>query len=174
MNGQILSQNEDEIVREVTEEKLKYIRKNESLMRLIRGAATILGLLNEGRLAWEVAKLGDDCLATEVCIRRDEDLMVESIVERITDILADAGAWDEYHVERAPSAYRYAAAVVLWFAMYKYYVGDRIPLSHPLFSDAVAAAIARFLATHVAYDIANALSSELKKVKHKYRPNNSL
>jgi hypothetical protein len=172
MNGQTQSEM-DEIVREVTEEKLKYIRKNESLMRLIRGVATILGL-NEGRLAWEVAKLGDDCLATEVCIRRDEELMVESIVERITDILADAGAWDEYHVERAPSAYRYAAAVALWLAMYKYYVGDRIPLSHPLFSDAVAAAIARFLATHVAYDIANALSSELKKVKHKYRPNNSL
>jgi hypothetical protein len=157
----------DEIVREVTEEKLKSIHKNESIMRIIHGIAMILGL-EEDKLAWEVAKLGDDCLA-EVCIRRDEDLMAESIVERITDILTDAGAWDEYHVERAPSAYRYAAAVVLWFTMVGMYLGDRIPVTHPLFSDAVAAAIARFLATHVAHDIADALG-ELKKAKRKYKP----
>ena len=137
-------------------------------MRLIRGVALILEL-DEDKLAREAAKIADVCLA-EDCLKRDEDLMVESIVESIMEILADTGAWDEYHVERAPSAYRYAAAVALWLKMMAMYVGDRIPVSHPLFSDAVAAAIARFLATHVASDISRALSSELKKAKQKHRP----
>ncbi len=166
MNGQI-SYQDDEITREVTEEKLKSLRKSESILRLIRGMALILGL-DEDRLAYEVAKLGDDCLA-EDCLEQDEDLMVESIVEGITDILADAGAWDEYYIERAPSAYRYAAAVVLWLLMCMYHVGGRIPVTHPLFSDAVAAAIAHFLSTRVAKPIADALMAELKKAKHKYR-----
>jgi len=172
MNSQAQSQNEDEVLREitreVTEEKLKYIRKNESIMRLIRGVASILEI-DADKLAWEVAKLGDVCLADR-CLKQDEDLMVESIVESIMDILADAGAWDEYYAVRAPSVYRYAAAVTLWIRMMGAYVGDRIPVSHPLFSDAVAAAVARFLATRVAKDVADALSSELKKAKRKYRP----
>jgi len=158
----------DEIVRTVTEMKLKSIRSNKSIMRLIEGVASALEL-DEDKLAWEVARIGDICLV-EQCNKHDEDLMIEDLVERITDILADAGAWDEYHVERAPSAYRYAAAVVLWLYMSEMYVGGRIPASHPLFSDAVAAAVGRFLATEVAHNIADALSSELKETKRKYRP----
>ena len=125
-------------------------------MRLIRGIASVLEL-DEDKLAWELSKLTGICLF-EQCNKRDEDLTIEDLVERITDILSDAGAWDEYYVERAPSAYRYAAAVALWLDMMAMYVGSHIPVTHPLFSDAVAAAVARFLATRVAHDIATALS----------------
>jgi len=158
----------DEIIRAVTEVKLKFIRNDFSIMRWVRGIASILEL-DVDKLVWEVAKLGDVCLVRK-CPKQDEELMIEGLVERVTDILADAGAWDEYHAERAPSAYRYAAAVALWFDIMGTYVGGHIPVSHPLFSDAVAAAIARFLATHVARYIADALSSELKNAKRKYRP----
>jgi len=78
------------------------------------------------------------------------DMAVEDAVERIGDILADGDAWDAYSESQAPSAYKYAAAVAIWLYLHGAYLGSYIPAGHPLFSDAAASAVARFLASRAA------------------------
>jgi hypothetical protein len=146
----------DDSVKEVIEEVIKQKMENvdNEIRSVVRGVAALLGL-DEDRLLKEVLRL-EGCIV-ERCIRQDERLAVEDMVERIAEILVDHSAWDEYYTERAPSAYRYAAAVALWMLFARYHLGGLVRSDCPLFGNDVAAAIAMFLATRYAKPIADTL-----------------
>jgi hypothetical protein len=135
---------EEEILRDLIEA----LYANPHMLGIVRGAAAMLGL-DERRLARHAAWLAGMCVMYGECSRGME-MSVEDAVERIGDILADGDAWDAYSASQAPSAYKYAAAVAVWLYLHAAYLGSYIPAGHPLFSDAVASAVARFLATRAA------------------------
>jgi len=84
------------------------------------------------------------------------------LIERIAKILIDHEAWDSYNPD-APSARKYAAAVVLWLLLARLRLGDLVRSDCPLFSDSVAAAITWFIATRVAKPISDTLGRVLSQ-----------
>ncbi len=153
----------DDVIKEVVEEviriKKEALRNNDVVERVTHGVALLLGL-DKDRLLEEVLKL-EGCLV-EQCTRQDEIVAIEDRVERIAEILSDAESWDAYSSSPGPSAYRYAAAVVLWLLLAKYHLGGLIRSDCPVFDDAVAATIAHFLASRYAKPVADALDRALR------------
>jgi len=148
------------ITKEIREEtiqiRLEYLRANNVAMRLIHGIAVILGL-DPQTLEQYVAELSPYCtLLLDHCLKNDIKLSIEDAVERIYVALFDTDAWDAYSSSPGPSAYRFAAAVVLWLYMYEL-VGGYIPRNCPLFDRRVAAAVVDYLVTKVAYPIGETL-----------------
>jgi len=143
--SEILSADIEEAILSINMEALY---ANQHMLGIVRGVAAMLGL-DERRLMRHAAWLADVCVMYSECAR-DMEMAVNDAVERIGDILADGDAWDAYSTSQAPSAYRYAAAVSIWLYLHAAYLGAYIPAGHPLFSDAVAAAVARFLASRAA------------------------
>jgi len=95
--------------------------------------------------------------------RHDVKLAIEDAVVKIANTLGDYEAWDSYSASRAPSAYKYAAAVVSWLYLLATNYGSYIPLSCPLFDRRVIAAITEFIATMVAYPVHEALREALEE-----------
>jgi len=149
----------EEIRNEIIASKMEVLDK--SIMRIIRGVASLLQL-DENRLLREVLLIEGGCLTTN-CHRQDMVIGTEDVIVRIVEILSDWAAWDEYYV--APSAYRYAAAVVVWMLLAERRVGTLIRIDCPLFSDSVATAIMWYLITRVAKPISDALDSMLRRIK---------
>jgi hypothetical protein len=156
---------DDDSIEETVEEVIRQKMENvgDEVCNVVRGVAALLRL-DEEKLLREVLKL-ESCIV-EQCAGQDERLAVESMVERIADILADHGAWDEYHADGAPSAYRYAAAVALWMLLARH-LGGLIRSGCPLFDRDVAAAVALFFATRYAKPIADALSRALRNIERR-------
>jgi hypothetical protein len=146
----------DDVIKEVIRIKEEELARSNDIIKVVHAVATLLGL-DEKTLLQEVLKL-EGCLV-ERCTRQDEALAVEDMVERVAEILSDHEAWDSYSSSKAPSAYKYATAVVLWLLLTAYHYGGLIRTDCPVFSDSVAAAIMRFLATRQAAPVAEALLS---------------
>ena len=150
----------EEIRREVIAAKMELLDK--SIIPVVRGVAQLLEL-DESLLLREVLLLEGGCLAVECYYKQDEIIGTEDLIERIVKILVDHEAWDSYSAFRAPSAYRYAAAVVLWLLLARFRLGGLVRSDCPLFSDSVAAAITWFIATRVAKPISDALGRVLSQ-----------
>jgi shikimate kinase len=127
---------------------IEAVSSNPLMLNMVRGVAAMLGL-DELSLARHAAWIAG-VYAIHGEHHRDMEEVIEDVTERIGVILADGGAWDAYSALQAPSAYKYAAAVAVWLYLHAEYLGSYISSSHPLFSDEVAAAVARFLASRVA------------------------
>ena len=135
----------------------------EDVVATTSGVAKMLWL-KEDVLLREVVKLGG-CFAADNCAERDERSAVRNVVRRIIEVLSDHNAWDEYSASPGPSAYRFAAAVVLWLLLSRYHHGGYIRLDCPAFSEGVAAAVAQFLATRYAVPIAEAIRQAVGSTK---------
>ncbi len=129
---------------------------NSAIWRIVDGISALLEL-DKDELVRYMPKFLPPSLLQDRRHRQDAALAVEDAVERIADMLADHEAWDSYHASRAPSAYRYAAAVASWMYLHSEHLGTAIPLDCPLFSEKVKAAVAEFLATKVARPIAESI-----------------
>jgi len=150
-----------DIEEEILRINMEALYANQHMLGIVRGVAAMLGL-DERRLMRHTAWLADACVMYSDC-SRDMEMAVNDAVERIGGILADGDAWDAYSASQARSAYRYAAAVAIWLYLHAAYLGAYIPAGHPLFSDAVAAAVARFLASRAAGPIAEAVRRALRE-----------
>ncbi len=134
-----------------------WLENADSAMRRIVNGVSALLELDKGELVRYMPKFLPPSLLQDRRRRQDVALAVEEAVERIAEALADHEAWDSYHASRAPSAYRYAAAVAAWMYMYSEHLGAAAPLGCPLFSEKVKAVVAEFLATKVARPIAESI-----------------
>ncbi len=157
---------EKEIEEEVLDMWLEAVRDNVVVWRIVNGVAAMLEL-DRGELIKYMPKLLPDNLLLDTRHRRDLDLAIKDAVESIVNTLIDHEAWDAYSASRAPSAYRYAAAVVSWLYLLASYAGI-MPSDCPLFSTRIRAAVAEFLATRVAYSIADTLRETLIDVVERW------
>jgi len=143
----------ERVKEEVVVAKMELLDK--SIIPVVRGVAQLLEL-DESLLLREVLLLESGCLAISCYYKQDEIIGTEDLIERIAKILIDHEAWDSYSPD-APSARKYAAAVVLWLLLARFRLGGLVRSDCPLFSDSVAAAITWFIATRVAKPISDAL-----------------
>jgi hypothetical protein len=154
----------DEIEKIVLDIWMESNRDNVIMRRLLSGAAAMLGL-SESALIKYMPKFLPDALLLDT--RRDQ-LAVADAVLRIAEALMDYEMWDAYHESHAPSAYRYAAAVISWLYLFAAELGGAIPLSCPLYDARVRAAVAEFLATLMAYPIYESLHKALVDATEKW------
>lgn len=154
----------EEIREEIIASKMEVLDK--SIMRIVRGVAQLLEL-DEDRLLREVLLVESGCLAVECYYKQDEVIGTEDAIERVAKILSDHGAWDEYSSSHAPSAYKYAATVVVWMLLAERRVGNLIRVDCPLFSDSVTAAVMWYLITRVAKPISDTLDSVIRQIRSK-------
>jgi len=157
---------EKEIEEEVLDMWLEAVRDNVVVWRIVNGVAAMLEL-DRGELIKYMPKLLPDNLLLDTRHRRDLDLAIKDAVESIVNTLIDHEAWDAYSASRAPSAYRYAAAVASWLYLLASYAGI-MPSDCPLFDMRIKAAITEFFATKVAYPIADALEETLIDAANKW------
>ncbi len=153
MSGAVLSPMTTEVEKIVLEMWLEAARDNVTVWRVINGVAEMLGLRKDELIRYLPKFLPISLLQ----VNSDVRLGLEDAVVLITDTLIDSEGWDAYHESHAPSAYRHAAAVVAWLYLYAEHLGATIPRNCLLFSDNIAAAVAKFLATKVARPIADAV-----------------
>ena len=159
----------DDVIKEVTEEVIRIKReamtRNNAVEKVTRAVAMLLEL--EADLLLKEVLKREGCLV-ESCIRQDEVLAVEDMIERIVETLTDSEAWDAYHASRSPSAYKYASAVVLWMLLARYHLGGLIRADCPIFSKDVFAAITDFLVSRYAEPLADAISNAVDKTSRQY------
>jgi len=126
-----------------------------AVLRFVDGISAILGL-DRDKLIEYMPKLLPVSLLHDGL--RDVAFAAEDAVERIAEMFSDHDAWDLYYASRAPSAYRFAAAVASWMYLFAYHYGSTVPVGCALFSEAVRAAVAEFLSTRVARPISDAVA----------------
>jgi len=154
---------EEEIEREVLDAWLRVANDNVAIWRIINGVAGILGLSKKELIKYMPKFLP---LSLLYDAKRREELAIKDAVERIAETLSDHEAWDAYSASRAPSAYRYAAAVASWLYLLAEQGG--VSLSCPLYDVRVKAAVIEFLTTREAYPIADALRETLIDARNKW------
>jgi len=87
------------------------------------------------------------------------DLLIsKDALQNIYETLQDSEWWD-YGMLGSTSTYYYAAGVVAWLYLYKQHLYKKGPKNCPLFSDDVAAAVLKYLATYTAEYIGKALEN---------------
>ena len=155
---------EKEIEEEILETWLE-AASNVIIWRFINGVSAMLEL-DRGKLIKYMPKFLPSSLLQDT--RRREDVALTDAIVRIVEALVDHDAWDAYSASRAPSAYRYAAAVASWLYLLADRLGSDIPLGCPLYDIRVKAAVAEFLANRVAYPIAEALKEALIDARNKW------
>ena len=143
----------ERVKEEVVVAKMELLDK--SIIPVVRAVAQLLEI-DESQLLREVLLLESGCLVVDCYYKHDEIIGTEDAIERVAKILVDHEAWDSYNPD-APSARKYAAAVVLWLLLARFRLGGLVRSDCPLFSDSVAATIAYFIATRVAKPISDAL-----------------
>jgi hypothetical protein len=156
-------------VKEVEEEVLRIwleVAKDDVVIWRLIEVADVLKL-NKDELVRYLPKFLSVTLLQNSKRHEDVKLAIESAIIKIANTLGDYETWDSYSASRAPSAYKYAAAVVSWLYLLATSYGSYIPLSCPLFDRRVVAAITEFLATMVAYPVHEALREALVDAKEK-------
>jgi hypothetical protein len=152
----------EKIREEIIASKMEVLDK--SIMRIVQGVAQLLEL-DVDRLLREVLLVESGCLAIRCYYKQDEVIGTEDAIERVAKILSDHEAWDAYSSSKAPSAYKYAATVVVWMLLAERRVGNLIRVDCPLFSDSVTATIMWYLITRVAKPISDAINDVLRKIR---------
>ena len=161
---------QEEVLKEIKEEILniwlEVAKDNVVVWRLVK-IAEVLGL-NEDKLIEYMPEFLSATLLQNSRRHEDVRLAITDAVIKIANTLGDYEAWDSYSASRAPSAYKYAAAVVSWLYLLATSYGGDIPISCPLFDRRVVATITEFLATMVAYPIHEALNNALTDAIEKW------